>query len=377
MKLRSTPTTPRSARRGGPGRAPAAAVLALALTVVPFAGCGGDDPAEMPPPEEVAAPVAIAERSQLPLRMELQGSVTAAHTSAVAARVMATVTAVHVRAGDTVERGQPLLTIDPEAAQGQVSQARGALGQAQAGLALAERNFQRFQALSERQAASELELDMARTQLEQARGAVEQARGALTAASSVAADSRVVAPFAGRVVRRLVEVGDLAAPGRPLLMLESVGERRLGVAVPERLMARSGLAVGATVPVRIDAHPELGELQATVVEMAPGADPLAHTFHVELALPVAGIPTGTTGRAEISSGSREAVLVPAAAVVRRGGLDLVVVRTEEGLTASRVVTIGAPAPDGRVEVLSGLAGGETVLLGLGALPPAGSRVVAS
>ena len=66
---------------------------------------------------------------------------------------------------------------------------------------------------------------MARMQYEQAKAAVEQAKGAVSSASSVAGDSRVVAPFSGRVGRKMVEVGDLAAPGRPLLVIERTGSR--------------------------------------------------------------------------------------------------------------------------------------------------------
>jgi multidrug efflux pump subunit AcrA (membrane-fusion protein) len=72
-------------------------------------------------------------------------------------------------------------------------------------------------------------------------------------------------------------------------------------------------------------------------------------------------------------GRRDAVLVPPDAILRRGGLVRVVLRTEDGTASTRVVTTGGSI-DGEVEVLSGLDGGETVLLGLAAPPPSGSPV---
>jgi RND family efflux transporter MFP subunit len=225
-------------------------------------------------------------------------------------------------------------------------------------------------------AASELELDMARMQYEQAQGAVEQAEGAVSSAASVAGDSHVVAPFGGRVVQRLVEVGDLAAPGRPLLRLESTAGRRLALTVPETLMLESNLALGDEIRIRIDARADLKALTGTIVEMTPGADPASHSFRIKVALPVEDIPSGTAGRAWIEGKKRLLVAVPTAAVMRQGGMSLVVIKTDDGRASSRVVTRGERR-DGQVEILSGLSGGEVVLLGLTSVPPAGALVEAS
>jgi len=360
-------------------------LLALALTLaLAAAGCGGEvHPAG--DPEPVRARLAEAVRTELPRAVEVSGTVTAERVAVVAARISAPVTAVHVQAGDRVAAGQLLIEIDPEPAAGQTAQARGALLQAQAAQALARRNHERYQALAAADAASELEVDLARTRLEQAEGAVDQAEGALAAAGAVAGDARVIAPFAGRVTRRMVEVGDLATPGRPLLTIESEGGRRLALAVPESVVAAAALDLGSTVAAAVDSRPDLGVLSAEVVEMAPGPDPTSHAVDVEVALPIDGLPAGAAGRAWIVTGRRPAVVVPAAAVLRHGGLELVVVRGDDGRASTRAVTVtdvaapGGVTPDGAapgetVEVLSGLEGGETVAVGLGALPPAGARL---
>jgi membrane fusion protein, multidrug efflux system len=350
-------------------------ILILLLGLL-FGGCArrADEGSSTAAPPVVKARTAAVERVTVPETIELSGSVEADRMAVVSSRVMATVTAVHVRPGDAVRRGQTLVEIDPRTAAGQLGQARGGLAQAEAGLALAARNHERFKALAAANAASQLELDMARTQYEQARGAVDQARGAVAAAGSVAGESRVVAPFDGRVVAKMVEVGDLAAPGRPLVQIESAAAHRLSVAVPESLLARAPLAVGSAVEVAIDARPDLGRFPAKVVERSSGADPMAHAFTLKLSLGGAQVPSGAYGRAWVSNGERSTLAVPRDAVLRQGGTDLVVVRQADGTAASRVVTLGAELQDGRVEVLSGLAGGETVLLGLAAVPPLGARV---
>ncbi len=344
-----------------------------AMALIPALGCGrAHEPKTVEPPP-VAAATARAETLQIPKRAELYGTVESERTAAVSSRVMGNVVAVRVKAGDTVAAGSVLVEIDPQTARGQESQARGALAQATAALSLAERNHQRFEALVKSGAASQLELDLARMQYDQAKGAVEQGKGAVEAASSVSKESRVVAPFAGRVAARLVEAGDFAAPGRPLVMIESAAGRRLVLSVPESLASGPGLASGATLAVAVDAMPGKA-FTGRVVEMTPGADPMSHTFTLKVDLTGGPVPSGVTGRAWLEAGSRKVVAVPRACVIASGGLTLVVVKDAGGKARSRAVTLGAPLDGGRVEVLAGLAGDETVLVGLTGAPADGAAV---
>jgi len=347
------------------------AVVILALATL---ACGRTSEQAGAAPGAVAARLGKAELVQVPNRVELYGSVEADREAALSSRVMATVTAVKVKAGDAVRAGQVLVEIDPQTARGQEAQARGALAQAQAALALATRNHERFKVLAAKGAAAEVELDLARMQFEQAQGAVEQAQGAVEAAASVARESNVVAPFAGRVAAKLVEVGDLAAPGRPLVMLESATGRRLTLTVPESVFAAAGLKVGAALPVAIDALAGSAAIAGTVEEMAPGADPSSHTFQLKVRLEGGDIATGLAGRTWVTTGSRSAVAVPAGAVVASGGVTMVAIRDASGRARTRAVITGERLPGGRVEVLSGLAGGEDVLLEPGVLPPDGATV---
>ncbi|MGB5295775.1 MAG: efflux RND transporter periplasmic adaptor subunit [Thermoanaerobaculia bacterium] len=352
----------------------------LALVSTAFLGlaCGGSHDIETETTHStITASVATAERLDAAQEVEVFGTVEADQTATVAVRVMAMVTAVRVKAGDEVSKGQLLLEIDPQASEGQLSQARGGLGQAEAALALAERNYERFQALAASNAASELELDMARMQHDQAKAAVQQAQGAVSSASSVAGDSRVVAPFSGRVGRKMVEVGELAAPGRPLLIIESKAGRRLVVSIPESLMAQAKLAYGDELRVGIDSRSDLTEMTGSVVEIPPGADPASHSFQVKLALDAPELSSGASGRAYIPTDEQTLIAVPEAAVLRRGGIQMVVVHKEDGFASTRVVTVGRTLPGDRVEILSGLSGGESVLLGLAAPPSAGTRVEVS
>ncbi len=334
-------------------------VIALVFSL----GCGHEQPQQA---ETVLAPISVdvaeVELIQEEKPIEVRGVVQAARQAVVSSRVMGPVVALRVRAGAVVGKNHVLLEIQPEAADGQLAQASGALAQAQAALSLAERNFSRYKALAKENAASDLELDMARMQFEQAQGAVEQAEGAVQAASSVAGESAVRSPFAARVVETLVEVGDLAAPGRPLVKLESIGGQQIWLTVREGDLRR--VALGDTIGVRFDARPDLEVVDGSIVEIVPSADSATHTFTIKVDLGGLEIPSGFSGRAEISGDSTGRLVVGREAVHQRGGLELVVVRSEDGTARTRAVTTGASTTDNRIEILSGLDQGESVVMNI-------------
>jgi len=333
-----------------------APIVALLFT----AACGHEEPQRADADfEPLHVEVADVEKTREAKAIEVRGIVQPARQASVSSRVTGPVVKLNVHAGSTVSKGQTLLEIQPEASEGHLAQARGALAQAEAALALAERNFRRFEALYDNKAASELEFDMARMQYDQAKGAAEQAGGAVRTASSVAQESAVRAPFAARVVDTMAEVGDLAAPGRPLVRVESLEGQQIWLTVRERDIGR--VAVADEIGVQLDARPDLIDIKGVVREIVPSADPTTHTFTVKVALGEIQVPSGFSGRAVISGDSTDRLAVPVGAVHRRGGLELVVVRAADGTARTRAVTTGGALGGGRIEVLSGVDEGESVV----------------
>jgi RND family efflux transporter MFP subunit len=335
-------------------------IAALALASLgAVAGCGRHQAehaaASLTP---VTVRTAAVERITSSQPIEVRGTVQPGRQAFVSSRVMGPVTAIWVQAGSQVGQGQKLLQIQPAASDGQVAQATGALAQARAALSLAERNHRRFEALHADGAASDLELDMARMDFERAQGAVTQAEGAVQAAATVADESVVRAPFAGRVVDTLVELGDLAAPGRPLVQVESTAGQQIHLVVREADIGR--VATGQSIRVTIDSRPDLGAVEGRVEEIVPSADPATHSFTVKVGLPGVTLSTGLSGRAQIAGDEVPRLVVPASAIHRRGGLELAVVRAGDGSARTRSVTTGRTLADGRIEVLSGLDDGDVV-----------------
>jgi multidrug efflux pump subunit AcrA (membrane-fusion protein) len=168
----------------------------------------------------------------------------------------------------------------------------------------------------------------------------------------------------------LADQGDTALPGEPLLSLYDPTALRIEVPVRERLVG--SLNIGQRLQVRLGT--DAGPIEGVVDEIVPQAEAGSRTFLIKVSLPrQEGMYTGMFGRVLIPAGERKRLLIPTASVDRVGQLDFVGVVGKQGQRTRRLVTLGPPADQDRVEVLSGLRPGETVLLNLIRKSPVESR----
>ncbi len=126
-----------------------------------------------------------------------------------------------------------------------------------------------------------MELDQARYQYDTARGAVEQAEGAVATAKSYQSYATIPAPFSGRVVDQLCDVGDLASPGRPLMTIEDPSRLRLFASLDAAKAAAA--VVGSEISVRM---PSTGDriFKGTITEVVPAADPATRSILIKVDL---------------------------------------------------------------------------------------------
>lgn len=339
------------------------------------------EPAPEPPPARTAVVRAV----EVPLLEEAVGTVRSRRRVEVAAQVIARLLELPPRVGTRVKEREPLARLDDRELQARLAQAlkglaaaeaartraEQALAQAEARRTQARARHERHQRLVTAGASTPEVAEAAAADFLAAEAAVADAQAAITAAGAqgeqaqqvvreaeVALDhTTILAPFAGVVAERLAEPGDLAAPGRALLVLLDPAQPRLEAAVREGLIGR--------VPhgTRLEVHlPTAGAVvTGTVTEVAPSADPRTRTFLVRVDFdPVPGVYPGMFGRLRVPAGTRRAVLLPRAAVLHVGQLETVRVDAGGGRFERRLVSTGAELEPGTVEVLAGLVGGETV-----------------
>ena len=190
---------------------------------------------------------------------------------------------------------------------------------------------------------------------EAAKNRIAQARAAEHQAKTTFADATVTAPYDATVSGRLADEGDLAAPGSPLVRLESEGAAEVHLEVPESLI--SHVREGNTLTVVV---PSLGNaiVAGTVHTVNSSANPATRAFLVKVVLPEdAGVQAGMFARVRIPVGETPMLLVPETAVVRHGQLSGVYVVDADDVARFRLMRPGRALAEG-VEVIAGLKPGE-------------------
>jgi RND family efflux transporter MFP subunit len=295
-----------------------------------------------------AAPLATAtvELREIALTYPAEAVVEAVKQATLAAQAPGRVVEVRADAGDAVKQGQLLMRIDArEAAESYAA--------SQATLANAKAHFERTKNLYEQKFISKAALDKAEADY-------RAARAGSGAAAASASHASIVSPLTGFVAQRHAERGEMATPGSPLITVYDPKGLRVISSIPQYKLAE----VRAQLRAKIE-FPGSGQwIDATRVEVFPSADPRTHTVLARVYLPenLPGVIPGMFARAHFVTGSAKKLLVPAAAVLRRGEVTAVYVIDEKNAAQLRQVRLSEPLAGGFHEVLAGLAAGEKVAL---------------
>ncbi|NOX34123.1 MAG: efflux RND transporter periplasmic adaptor subunit [Deltaproteobacteria bacterium] len=362
----------------------------LVLSMVPiFSACEND---KIPPgfsknntQKKIAAPghTALVEKSEVTRMYEAVGTVRPLTESVIESQVSAQVIKVSCVPGTRVKKGQVLIRLDARQLTTQLKQAKEGLSvaknalqqtfksvdEAKAGLDQAKAAYERTKKLfkSDIVPSQRLEIDkakylQAKARLEKSREAQLSARASIRQSREIVKEAgiglgytRITSPATGVVIKRMIDPGDLAVPGKPLLMIQTSGSLRLEANVREGMMSR--VVLGHDYKVRIETIKKT--VLSEIEEIIPYADPSTRTFLVKASLPdTPGIYPGMFGRLLIPVEKEKTLLIPIEAVIKVGQLELAHVKKNN---AWQLVYIKTGKKFGKkVEVLAGLTGNETI-----------------
>ena len=313
----------------------------------------------------VLAPVQAQEKTVAPLTLHteavanwltLDGKVEPVHQGTVAAQTSGRVVRMLVDVNDQVKEGQPLLEISGNEQSASVAAAQAALARAEAQQIEADRQLVRIQALTAKGVASKAQLDNASATARAAQASVKAAEAELAKAREAYGYTQILAPYAGVVTERHVELGETVAPGTPLLSGLSLDALRVVSELPQ-----SALRLGELTPERIEVVLPSGRIVAPIHVMRFNyADATTHTFQLRLDLPAQtgdALP-GTWVKVRIKQGERPALLIPRQALLRQGELSAVYLQGKSGW-ALTPVRVGREQGE-RVEILAGLQPGDQI-----------------
>ena len=346
--------------------------------------------------------MATVGREDLQAKVTANGKVQARKKVDISATIPGQITHLAVKEGDPVHKGQFLLQIDAtnprasarssefsmEALRQDQQSARANLEQARADLKRAEENYAS-------RIISEADMERARTAVATAQAAadaaarrIEQAGATLEGARDTLAKTTVRSPIDGVVTAKRVEEGEVAvigiqnSPGTVLLQVSDMSSVETELEVDETSVP--SLSLGQEARIRIDAYPnqtfkgEVTEVGGSPILPAAGANQNAIKFLVKVLIkdPPPGVKPGLSVQADILTGFRaQALVVPIQALVIRdrekkpGDAAAGTPKDEEGVfLMENGKARFQPLQTGllgelTLEVVSGLKGGETLIVG--------------
>jgi RND family efflux transporter MFP subunit len=340
---------------------------AAALLLVPaIAACGGKGgPAAAAGAEAIRLGrenVTIAEVRALRSGPTVSGALTAERQATIRAETGGTVLQLYAEQGQAVARDQKLAKLDDNVIRDAYESARSTVRTAELAVELAKRNQQRNQALYDAGAISSRDLEQAGLMLTSTEGQYADAQARLASAERQLKRTEVHSPLGGVVSERRINVGDDVTPGTPLFTVVDLGSLRFEAAVPsEQLQV---IHVGMPVEFTVDGFP--GRVSTgQIARINPAVDPSTRQVRISITVPneTGRLATGLFASGRIAAQSQNGVAVPVTAVDERG-VAPVVYKVTGGKVQKATVELGVRDDLAeQVEIKSGVAAGDTLLMG--------------
>lgn len=269
------------------------------------------------PAEGLPVLVARSETAPIVESVNVNGTVTSPQSAVLSPSVAGLIETMHVDAGDRIEAGAVIVTLDRELEELALRQAEAEAAQAMAALEDARRRLAEAEKIGPTQAIAESAIKSIRAEVARADATLDAAEAAVAHQRAIVSRHSVRAPFAGVVSRRIAEVGEWVNPGNGLVELVATDKLRFDFRVPQTWFAQ--VEKDTPVDISVDAAPDriiAGRVQAIV----PVKDPGARTFLLRVVADspeMTNVTPGMSARAAVHvDAHRSGVVVPRDALLR-------------------------------------------------------------
>jgi membrane fusion protein (multidrug efflux system) len=277
------------------------------------------------------------------------GSAQARESVVITSKVTDVIRAIRFESGDRVSKGQVLVVLSNVEQQADLQEAN-------ASLEVERREFERFRDLGEKGFAP-------KARVEEAQAAFDRAQARVAALQARIADRTIRAPFSGVMGLRTASPGALARPGEPIATLDDVSVIKLDFDVAEPQLPQ--VQKGVSITARAAAFPDR-EFKGEVDQLDSRLNAQTGTARVRALIPNkdGALKPGMRMTVEIRSNPRSALAISEMSVVERtDGAYVFRVEEKEGAkVASLAKVVLGQRSQGRIEVVSGLAAGDQVVV---------------
>ena len=329
------------------------------MTLVAFMySCGSEEPSEQLSTETVPVSVTEAEVVYKSDAARYSGEVTAETTSRIGTKIMGRIETLSWEEGDYVNENEILFTVENGELEARKARTESNLNRAKAHLENVETNYNRITRLHERGSATQKEKDDITAAYKSAQSEVEALESAVDEIDQMLAQSVIRAPYPGYVTRKFMQRGDLAAPGQPVVAMESFDKLKVEARVPESDVRK--LSTSDTVSIYIKAADLT--TKGTIAHINPSSQfsRTQYKMTIPLMLPdslKSSVKTGMYADVSMSRKSDPKLVIPTDALVEKGQLKGIYTVNSQNRVMLRWLRTGNPV-NGKVEVLSGLKEGE-------------------
>lgn len=337
-------------------------ITAVLLAALLAGGCAKERaPRETLPTARVSA--VTAGTTDAPKEYVFSGTLEGARKVSLSTKLMGRITSLPYDIGSRVAAGQVVLRVNSGDVTAKRAQIKASALEADAAFGNAERQQERMKSLYASQSASRKEMDDTEMMYRMASAKVEAVKEMEREVDNVLEYGELRSPIDGYIVSRMVQEGDLASPGMPLVVIEDLSALTVVASVPESDI--SFVAVGDPVRIRVDALD--GDLTGKITQVNPSGDPSSRQFNIKIAVAknpdaaARALHPGMHARVSLAKGTAPALFVPRSALIRRGELEGLFVLGDKGNAILRWVRTGKSV-GATTEILSGLRSGETVLV---------------
>lgn len=356
------------------------ASLALLAAALVGTACGKDteaSAANAAPVSQNIGPenIAVARTDTLRSGPAISGTLTADREARIRAEMSGAVLATNVEQGERVSAGTVLGRIDDASVRDAAISARSAVAQATVAAEQAARELQRSKTLAAAGAIAERDVEGADRASLGAQAQLADAKARLSSAEKMLRNTVVRAPFAGVVSERAVSPGDIVSPGSAMFTVIDPRSLRVEASVPTTSLA--DVRVGAPVLFTVNGSDRV--LEGKVTRVSPMVDPQTKQVRLLASVPnSAGVlVAGLFVEGRVASQKRVGVLVPESAVDQTGIVPTLM-RLKGGKVEKVEIQLGVRDEAASMfEVTTGIASGDTVLLGAARGISVGSPVVVS
>ena len=299
--------------------------------------------------------------------LNFSGQIEASQTVNISTRMMGFITAIKVKVGDHVTKGQLLVTISNDDIKAKRAQTDAMVTEAEAAFNSAKKDQDRFNNLYKQQSASAKELDNINLQYNSAKSRLEAAKQMRNEVSAMLSYAQLTAPFSGIVSQKMMDAGSMASPGMPILTIEQAGVLQVSASVPENNIQQ--LQLGANATVQIQSADKT--FQSTISQINPSSQFTGGQFIVKIKVPEGaqkGLYAGMYANISIplkntnaKTTNVDAVLVPLSAIENKNQLTGLFTVSSNNHALLRWVRLGKTYGD-KVEVLSGLEKNEKFII---------------